>query len=90
VFIVIPMKTKSLTRITIPLSYYLATTNPVPVRIQPSGRTAVLPHGRRPESDPAGLYRFLCETCARLGLNRCERHYHRVGLIRQPQIPCWR
>ena len=82
------MKTQSLTRISIPLSLFLATTSPVPVRIRSIESPAVYPHGRRPDIDLAGIHVVVCKTCARLGLSRCERHYHRVGLIRQPQIPC--
>ena len=83
------MKTKRSPRITIKLSYFLATTNPVPVRIQPTGRPVSSARNRRPNFDLASHDLVLCNTCAGLGYERCERHYHRVGLIRQPQIPCF-
>ncbi len=76
-------------RTNLKLSYYLATNVPVPIRIQSTKRPVTNIRIRRPNFDLAGHDDLmLCDTCAGLGYNRCERHYHRVGLIRQPQIPC--
>lgn len=83
------MKTQSRTRTIIKLSYFLASSNPVPVRIQSTERPTRSARHRRPNFDLTGHDDLmLCDTCAGLGYNRCERHYHRVGLIRQPQMPC--
>lgn len=82
------MKKQRTPRTSVKLSYFLASTYPVPVRIQSAERPVAHVRHRRPHFDLASHNLMLCDTCAGLGYNRCERHYHRVGLIRQPQIPC--
>ena len=82
------MKMKRLSRTTIKLSYFVASQSPVPIRIQSTERPLISSRNRLPNFDLTGHDLTLCDTCAGLGYNRCERHYHRVGLIRQPQIPC--
>ena len=82
------MKTKRTSRTIIKLSYFVATQSPVTVRIQSTERPVLSHRNRLPNFDLTSHDLTLCNTCAGLGYNRCERHYHRVGLIRQPQIPC--